>query len=209
MSFTQPKENKILEEALVRQFQGGDLEAYDKIAEIYQKKIYGLSFNLTRNQMDAQDVTQEVLLTLFRKIHTFQGKSAFSSWVYRITLNASYMKLRSKKKEPNVSIDELMPSYNGAGFQQEKIQDWSENTESLLFTNETRDVINKAIELLPEKEKVVFLLRDVEGLSTEKAGEILDLTVPAVKSRLHRARLFLRKKLSSYFEEFSSRKVEK
>ena len=209
MSFTQPKENKKLEEALVRQFQGGDLEAYDKIAEIYQKKIYGLSFNLTRNQMDAQDVTQEVLLTLFRKIHTFQGKSAFSSWVYRITLNASYMKLRSKKKEPNVSIDELMPSFNRAGFQQEKIQDWSENTESLLFTNETRDVINKAIALLPEKEKVVFLLRDVEGLSTEKAGEILDLTVPAVKSRLHRARLFLRKKLSSYFEEFSSRKVEK
>ena len=209
MSFTQPKEDKKLEEALVREFQGGDLEAYDKIAEIYQKKIYGLSFNLTRNQMDAQDVTQEVLLTLFRKIHTFQGKSAFSSWVYRITLNASYMKLRSKKKEPNVSIDELMPSFNGAGFQQEKIQDWSENTESLLFTNETSDIINKAIDLLPEKEKVVFLLRDVEGLSTEKAGEIIDLTVPAVKSRLHRARLFLRKKLSSYFEEFSSRKVEK
>jgi len=209
MSFTQPKEDKKLEEALVRDFQGGDLEAYDKIADIYQKKIYGLSFNLTRNQMDAQDVTQEVLLTLFRKIHTFQGKSAFSSWVYRITLNASYMKLRSKKKEPNVSIDELMPSFNGAGFQQEKIQDWSENTESLLFTNETRDVISKAIDLLPEKEKVVFLLRDVEGLSTEKAGDILDLTVPAVKSRLHRARLFLRKKLSSYFEEFSSQKVEK
>jgi RNA polymerase sigma-70 factor, ECF subfamily len=209
MSFTQPKEDKKLEEALVRDFQSGDLEAYDKIADIYQKKIYGLSFNLTRNQMDAQDVTQEVLLTLFRKIHTFQGKSAFSSWVYRITLNASYMKLRSKKKEPNVSIDELMPSFNGAGFQQEKIQDWSENTESLLFTNETRDVISKAIDLLPEKEKVVFLLRDVEGLSTEKAGEILDLTVPAVKSRLHRARLFLRKKLSSYFEEFSSQKVKK
>jgi len=209
MSFTQPEEDKKLEEALVRDFQGGDLEAYDKIADIYQKKIYGLSFNLTRNQMDAQDVTQEVLLTLFRKIHTFQGKSAFSSWVYRITLNASYMKLRSKKKEPNVSIDELMPSFNGAGFQQEKIQDWSENTESLLFTNETRDVISKAIDLLPEKEKVVFLLRDVEGLSTEKAGDILDLTVPAVKSRLHRARLFLRKKLSSYFEEFSSQKVEK
>ena len=209
MSFTQPKEDKKLEEALVRDFQGGDLEAYDKIADIYQKKIYGLSFNLTRNQMDAQDVTQEVLLTLFRKIHTFQGKSAFSSWVYRITLNASYMKLRSKKKEPNVSIDEIMPSFNGAGFQKEKIQDWSENTESLLFTNETRGVINKAIDLLPEKEKVVFLLRDVEGLSTEKAGEILDLTVPAVKSRLHRARLFLRKKLSSYFEEFSSKKVEK
>ncbi len=209
MSFSQPKKDKEIEESLVREFQGGNLKAYDKIAEIYQKKIYGLSFNLTRNQMDAQDVTQEVLLTLFRKINMFQGKSAFSSWVYRITLNASYMKLRSKKKEPNISIDELMPSFNGAGFQQEKIQDWSENTESLMFNTETRDVINKAIDLLPEKEKVVFLLRDVEGLSTEKTGEIMSLTVPAVKSRLHRARLFLRKKLSYYFEEFSSRKAEK
>ena len=209
MSFSQTKEDKATEEALVRDLQNGNLDAYDKLAEIYQKKIYGLSFHLTRNQMDAQDVTQEVLLTLFRKINMFQGKSAFSSWVYRIAVNASYMKLRSKKKEPNVSIDELMPSFNSAGFQQEKIQDWSENTESLLFTKETRDVINKAVDLLPEKEKVVFLLRDVEGLSSEKAGEILDLTVPAVKSRLHRARLFLRKKLSDYFEEFSSRKAEK
>ena len=209
MSFSQTKKDKETEEALVRDLQNGNLEAYDKLAKIYQKKIYGLSFNLTRNQMDAQDVTQEVLLTLFRKINMFQGKSAFSSWVYRISINASYMKLRSKKKEPNVSIDELMPTFNGAGFQQEKIQDWSENTESLIFTKETRDVINKAVNLLPEKEKVVFLLRDVEGLSSEKTGEILDLTVSAVKSRLHRARLFLRKKLSNYFEEFSSRKAEK
>ena len=159
--------------------------------------------------MDAQDVTQEVLLTLFRKINMFQGKSAFSSWVYRITLNASYMKLRRKKKEPNISIDEVMPLFNVAGFQKEKIKDWSENTESLMFTKETRSVIQNAVDLLPEKEKVVFLLRDVEGLSTEKTGEILDLTVPAVKSRLHRARLFLRKKLSNYFEEYAVRKAEK
>ena len=207
MSFSQPKENKVVEEELVREFQAGKREAYDKIADIYQKKIYSLSYNLTRNQMDAQDVTQEVLLTLFRKINMFQGKSAFSSWVYRITLNASYMKLRRKKKEPNISIDEVMPAFNGAGFQQEKIKDWSDNTESLMFTNETRSVIKKAVDLLPEKEKVVFLLRDVEGLSTEKTGEVLDLTVPAVKSRLHRARLFLRKKLSNYFEEYSSRKA--
>ena len=206
MSFTQQKEDKEIEEALVKDFQSGNLDAYDKIAELYQKKIYALSFNLMRNQMDAQDVTQEVLLTLFKKIHTFQGKSAFSSWVYRITLNASYMKLRTKKKEPNISIDELMPSFNSAGFQQEKIQDWSENTESLLFSNEMHKVINKAVALLPEKEKVVFLLRDVEGLSTEKVGEVLDLSIPAVKSRLHRARLFLRKKLSGYFEEYNSQK---
>tara|TARA_B100000686_G_scaffold76802_1_gene82733 strand:- start:593 stop:1222 length:630 start_codon:yes stop_codon:yes gene_type:complete len=209
MSFSQPKENKEIEEALVSEFQAGKREAYDKIADIYQKKIYNLSYNLTRNQMDAQDVTQEVLLTLFRKINMFQGKSAFSSWVYRITLNASYMKLRRTKKEPKISLDEVMPLFNRAGFQQEKIKDWSENTESLIFTNETRSVIKNAVDLLPEKEKVVFLLRDVEGLSTEKTGEILDLTVPAVKSRLHRARLFLRKKLSNYFDEYASKKAEK
>ena len=183
MSFSQQKIDKDAEETLVREIQGGDLEAYDRLAEIYEKKIYSLSLNLTRNQMDAQDVTQEVLLTLFRKIKMFQGKSAFSSWVYRITLNASYMKLRSKKKEPNISIEDLMPSFNGAGFQYEKIQDWSENTESLMFQKETRNIIKKAVDHLPEKEKVVFLLRDVEGLSTEKTGEVLDLTVPAVKSR--------------------------
>ena len=209
MSFTQNKETKEAEEALVREFQAGNLDAYDKIAEIYQKKIYALSFNLTRNQMDAQDVTQEVLLTLFKKVHTFQGKSAFSSWVYRITLNATYMKLRSKKKEPNVSLEDLLPSYNGSGYQQEKIQDWSENTESLLFANETREVIQKAVDQLPEKEKVVFILRDGEGLSTEKVSDILELTIPAVKSRLHRARLFLRKKLSPSFEEYGSRREKK
>ena len=208
MSFSQPKEDKEVEEALVRDLQAGDMDAYDKIAELYQNKIYSLSFNLVRNQMDAQDVTQEVLLTLFRKINTFQGKSAFSSWVYRITLNTSYMKLRSKKKDPNISIDDLLPSFNGAGFQKEKIQDWSGSTESLLFKNETKEVIQKAVEQLPEKEKVVFLLRDVEGLSTEKVSCILDLTIPAVKSRLHRARLYLRKKLSGYFEEYSSKKGE-
>ena len=208
MSFTQQKVDKEIEEALVKDFQAGNLDAYDKIVELYQKRIYALSFNLMRNQMDAQDVAQEVLLTLFKKIHTFQGKSAFSSWVYRITLNSSYMKLRIKKKEPKISIDELLPSFNSTGFQQEKIQDWSENTESLLFTNETREIINKAVGLLPEKEKVVFLLRDVEGLSTEKVSEVLDLTIPAVKSRLHRARLFLRKKLSGYFEEYNSQKGE-
>jgi RNA polymerase sigma-70 factor (ECF subfamily) len=119
------------------------------------------------------------------------------------------MKLRSRKKEPNVSIDELLPSFNSSGFQQEKIQDWSENTESLLFDNETREVIQKAVDLLPEKEKVVFILRDVEGLSTEKVSNILELTIPAVKSRLHRARLFLRKKLASYFEEYKVQKESK
>ena len=167
MGFSDSTKDKATEEQLVKDLQAGEMRSFEQLANLYQGKIYSLSFNLTRNATDSQDVTQEVLLTLFRKGHTFQGKSAFSSWVYRITLNASYMKLRSRKREPNVSIDDLLPSFNKAGFQQEKIQDWSESTESLLFDNETRKVIQKAVDLLPEKEKVVFILRDVEGLSTE------------------------------------------
>ncbi|QPJ61824.1 MAG: sigma-70 family RNA polymerase sigma factor [Candidatus Nitronauta litoralis] len=203
------KEEKALDDRLVKEMKEGKLEAFDQIALLYQRKIYALAFNLTRNQMDAQDVAQEVLLSIFKKIHTFQGKSAFSSWVYRITLNASYMKLRTKKKDQFVSLDDMLPSFNNSGFQQEKLLDWSDSTDSLLFSNETKEIIEKAVAQLPEKEKVVFLLRDVEGLSTEKVGEILELSIPAVKSRLHRARLFLRKKLSGYFEEFDTRGAKK
>ena len=209
MGFSEPKKGKAEEEQLVKNLQAGKVDSFERLADLYQKKIYALSFNLTRNAMDSEDVTQEVLLTLFKKIHTFQGRSAFSSWVYRITLNATYMKLRSRKKEQSISIEELLPSFNGSGFQQEKIQDWSENTESLLFDNEVRKTSQKAVDLLPDKEKIVFLLRDAEGLSTENVSEILELTVPAVKSRLHRARLFLRKKLSSYFDEYKIRKEVK
>ena len=204
-----PINDKALEEQLVKDLQAGEVSSFEQLANLYQKKIYTLSFNLTRNAIDSQDVTQEVLLTLFKKGHTFQGKSAFSSWVYRITLNASYMKLRTRKKEPDLSIEDLLPSLNGAGFQQEKLQDWSENTEASFFDKETRRVIQKAVDLLPDKEKVVFLLRDVEGLTTEKVSEILEITVPAIKSRLHRARLFLRKKLGSYFEDYKIRKEGK
>ncbi len=202
-------ETKELEEKLVKELKEGRIEAFDEIVNLFQRKIYSLSFNLTRNQMDAQDVTQEVLLTIYRKIDTFLGKSAFSSWVYRITINASYMKLRSRKKEQYVSMDDILPSFNSSGFQQERIQDWTDRTDASLYANETKETIEKAVEQMPEKEKVVFLLRDVDGLSTEKVGEILDLSVPAVKSRLHRARLFLRKKLSGYFDEYQSRVEQK
>ena len=204
-----PAMKKDVDEQLVKDLKNKDPRAFDRFVELYQKKIYALGFNMTYNQMDAQDVAQDVLLTIFRKVHTFQGKSAFSSWVYRITLNTVYMKLRSKKKEQAVSLEDAFPSFNGSGYHQEKIRDWSENAESLLFQNETKGIIQKAVNQLPQKEKVVFILRDVEGLSTERVSEILGLSVPAVKSRLHRARLFLRKKLSSYFEEYQKRGVPK
>ena len=197
MTTNQKAEEEILAKKIIK----GDIEAFDRFVEIYQKKIYALAYNLTHNQMDAQDVTQEVFLTIFRKAHTFQGKSAFSSWVYRVALNAVYMKLRSRKKDQSISVEDAFPSFNGAGYHQEVIRDWSESAESLMFSNETKNVIQNAVDQLPEKEKIAFILRDVEELSTEEAAQALDLTISAVKSRLHSARLILRKKLAGYFEE--------
>ena len=104
-------DQKAEEEALARKLVKGDMEAFDRFVEIFQKKIYSLAYNMTNNQMDAQDVTQEVLLTVYRKANTFQGKSAFSSWVYRVALNTVYMKLRSKKKEQSISVEDSFPPF--------------------------------------------------------------------------------------------------
>lgn len=186
---------------IVKAMQGGKPEAFEEMVRLYQKKVYGLAYNLTRNQSDAEDVSQEVFLRVCNKINTFLGKSAFSSWVYRITLNVSFMKLKSRKKVQQVPLDDILPKYQQDGFHLGSVNDWSKKTDEVLLNNESKIMIQKAINQLPEKEKAVFILRDVEGLPTDKVCEILDLTVPAVKSRLHRSRLFLRKRLSNYFDD--------
>lgn len=190
------------DQQLVEGLKKKDIKAFEYFFNEYHKKIFGLIYKLTRNETDAQDLTQEVFLKIFEKVDTFEGRSAFSSWVYRIAVNTSFMKLRTKRNQPELSLDSLLPQFYESGYQKQMTKDWSRKTEEALLNEESKKVIHKAIDKLPEKEKVVFILRDVEEISTERVGEILGLTVPAVKSRLHRARLFLRKKLSKYFEEF-------
>lgn len=187
---------------LVKEMQEGKAEAFEQMVKSYQKRVYSLAYNLMRDQSEAEDVTQEVFLRVFNNIKKFLGKAAFSSWIYRITLNVSFMRLKKRKKNKQISIDSVLPDYQKNGFIQGSINDWSKIANDVLLSSESAKVIKDAINLLPEKEKVVFILRDVEELSTERVCEILDLTVPAVKSRLHRSRLFLRKRLSNYFDEF-------
>ena len=115
-----PAKKKDVDEELVEGLKNSDSEAFELLVKLYQKKIYALAFNMTHSQMDSQDVAQDVLLSIFRKVHTFQGNSAFSSWIYRVTLNAVYMKLRSKKKEQAVSLEDAFPAFNGSGYHQEK-----------------------------------------------------------------------------------------
>ena len=189
---------------LVKEMQAGKVDAFEKMVRCYQKRIYSLAFNLTHDQADAEDITQEVFSRVCNKINSFLGKAAFSSWVYRIALNVSFVKLRSRKKIQQIPLDNILPKYLEDGFHVGTINDWSKKADDILLSSESKKIIQKAINQLPEKEKMVFVLRYIEGLPTEKVCNILELSVAAVKSRLHRSRLFLRKRLSNYFDDFNS-----
>lgn len=179
--------------------------AFEEIVNRYVDKIYGLALRITRNPSDAEEVLQEVFLSLAKRIDTFRGEAKFSSWLYRVTVNASYMHLRAERKhETDVSLEDYIP-YDGNGTLMGRAasKDWSERPDKALFSKEAMEMIEKAVKELPESYRVVFHLRDIEGLSNEEVSEILGLSVAAVKSRLHRGRLFLRDKLSDYFYEWS------
>ncbi|MCK5709422.1 MAG: sigma-70 family RNA polymerase sigma factor [Deltaproteobacteria bacterium] len=182
----------------------GEESAFDEIVSRYSDRIYGFAFRITRNTSDAEEVFQEVFLTLTKKLDTFRGESKFSSWLYRVTVNASYMYLRSQKKhESNISLENYVP-YDDKGTLMGRImdKDWGSRPDIIIYGKEALKIIDESINELPESYRTVFHLRDIDGLSNEEVADILEITVPAVKSRLHRARLFLRDKLSDYFHEW-------
>lgn len=195
----------ISDEELVRLYTAkGNERAFEEIINRYMNKIYGFALRITRNPSDAEEVFQDVFLTLSKKLHTFRGESKFSSWLYRVSMNTSYMYMRSQKKhENNLSLDSYAPyDENGTLMGKIKNKDWSSRPDLVLFGKEAVKIIESAINELPESYRVVFHLRDVEGLTNEEVSQALDITIPAVKSRLHRARLFLRDRLSDYFYEW-------
>jgi len=196
---------RISDDELIRRYiQTRDEALFDEIVNRYSDRIYGFALRITRNANDAEEVFQEVFLTLAKKLDTFRSESKFSSWLYRVTVNASYMYLRSQKKhENNISLENYSP-YDEKGTLMGRImyKDWSSRPDIIIFNKEALVIIEKAINELPESYRTVFHLRDIEGLSNEEVSEVLEISIPAVKSRLHRARLFLRDKLSDYFHEW-------
>lgn len=177
---------------------------YEEILSRHADKVFGLALRITRSPEDAEEVFQEVFLTLTKKISTYRGESKFSSWLYRVTANAAYMKIRSQKKHnTNLSLDDYVP-YDEKGTLKGRImnKDWSSRPDLVIFNKESAEIIDRAINELPESNRIVFHLRDIEGLTNEETAEVLELTVAAVKSRLHRARLYLRDNLSDYFNEW-------
>ncbi len=185
---------------LVERLKTGDREAFGALLRRYQGKVYRLAMNMTRSPQDAEEVTQDVFLAVYRKIGDFDGRAAFSTWLYRVASNAALMKLRGRRSEPHLSIEEEGPAFAPDGHFARPVADWSELPEDRLLSAERRRVLEQAIDALPPDYKAVVVLRDVEGLSNSEVAEILGATVLAVKSRLHRARLALRERLAAYFE---------
>lgn len=184
-----------LVEALRREEDG----AAEELVTTYGDRVYRLAIRITGNEQDAEEVVQDALWTAARKIHTFKGESAFGSWLYRITANAAYQKLRSRQgRRLEVSWDSLMPSFDDAGKHVEPVVDWSTRIEEPALQMELRTVLTAAVEDLPPDYRTAFVLHDVEGLSNPEIAETLNISVPAVKSRVHRSRLFLRQRLSGY-----------
>lgn len=185
--------------SLIERMKCGDENAFEKILNRYRPRVYRLAYRITGSEADAEDVTQNVFLIIFNKIASFKGESALFSWVYKITLNASWEILRSRKRENHVSIEQYLLKFMEDGRHAKPILDWSNRPDEITTRKEAQSLVRKAIEGLSTEYKIVIVLRDIEGLPSKDTAEILDLTVPAVKSRLHRARLHIRKSLAEYF----------
>ena len=184
------------EAQLVSAAKAGNAAASEELVNRYERKIFRLGMNITQNREDAEDVMQEAFLKSFKNLDRFQGDSRFYTWLVRIAVNEALMKLR--KRRPNqVSIDEPLTDDDGSVFRE--IEDWGPSPEQRFAQTELNTILNEVIGELDPIFRVTFLLRDVEGISTEETAQILGISVAAVKSRLLRARLKLRQKLNKYF----------
>jgi RNA polymerase sigma-70 factor (ECF subfamily) len=186
-------------DTFLKKLQAGDPLAFAQFVEENQSQIYNLSLRMLGDPQEAEDVLQETFLNAYKALPGFEGRSSLSTWLYRIASNASLMRLR-KKQPDTVPVDEPLTLDAGDSVPRQLV-DWSNLPEDDLLSNESRHMMDEAVSELPEPLRIVFILRDLEGLSTAETGEVLGLSEGAVKTRLHRARLKLRERLSGYFAE--------
>src|SRR6266568_1892395 len=186
------------EMALVQAAKAGDVGAFEELLKRYDRNVFRIAQHITQNREDAEDVVQDAFLKAFQNLEQFQGQSKFYTWLVRIAVNEALMKLRRRRPERTVSLDEEVKTEDDS--LPREVADWSPNPEQQYSQAELRDILDKTIHGLPATFRTVFVLRDVEGLSTEETAEALDLSIPAVKSRLLRARLQLRERLNKFFQ---------
>lgn len=192
MSMTQ---DELRDDELVLQAQRGDEAAIAELVHRHEHRVYTLALGMLHNPADAEDILQETFINALRGLKNFRGDATFATWLYRIAYNATLMKLR--KTSPTFSLDETIEGDDND--MPRELTDWSHDPVDAVLNQETRAVMDAAIAALPPAGRAVFIMRDVDGLSTEETAAALGITAAAVKVRLHRARLALREHLVPYF----------
>ena len=188
---------------LVAEARQGSLDAFTDLVNRYEGKIFRLTQHITGNREDAEDALQETLLKAYSRLDQFHGDSRFYTWLVRIAVNESLMKLRKRRTTQTVSLDE--PVESDGNFMPREVASWDPSPEELYAQTELREILDRTVQALPPIFRTVFVLRDLDHLSTEETAGALDISVPAVKSRLLRARLQLREDLTKYFKRGDKR----
>lgn len=200
------------ERYLLERAKQGDHDAFIRLIEPYEQRLYNLALRITGNREDAEDVLQDTLLNALEHLHEFRGESAFGTWLYRIAMHNSFRILRKRRGSEVVSLEDLIAERGEDNEEPlphpEFVAEWRD-PEEIAERNEIRRILDEAIQQLPESYRAVFLLRDVEGLSTKETAKVLGISEGNVKVKLLRARLKLREILSRYFGDESKRVVHK
>lgn len=192
------------DEELINRAKKGDERAFTQLVKRYESLVYRYAFKVCRDEEKASETWQDTFVNVYRKLHQFDGRSKFTTWLYSIVTNSCRMKRRQRKiEQASISIESPLgfhddPEAGDEGRTIQTIPSWKKTPIDTVMDKELQTVLNSAIEKLPYDYRIVFVLRDVEGLSAQEAGKILKLSVPAVKSRLRRARVFLRERLNPY-----------
>jgi RNA polymerase sigma-70 factor, ECF subfamily len=182
---------------LIEETRSGNVRSFEALVKRYEQIVYGFSFKACRNKEKADETYQDTFINVYKNLHQFNGTSKFSTWLYTIVANNCLMNRRKRKIDRDmVSLD--APPVNGDAHDQTAIASWDDTPAEKLMNKELRAHLDEAIQKLPQEYRVVFLLRDVEHLTAEEAAKVLKLSIPAVKSRLRRARVFLREQLNDY-----------
>jgi RNA polymerase sigma-70 factor (ECF subfamily) len=196
---TGPKREELVDAALVARVTRSDPAAFAMLYDRYERCVYVFAAHAL-GLADAEEVVQDVFLTILHKGDTFEGRAAVSTWVYRITANAALNKRRGKRREVEVPVEEHLPAFEADGHRSGDrsylLADWSQDPERAALVGETRRVLERGLEALPAHYRAILVLRDVEDLSNEEVAEVIGESVASVKSRLHRARMALREQLT-------------
>ena len=187
------------EQALIERLRAGDAEAFESLVRTQMPRMLAVARRMLPTDEDARDAVQDAFLNAYKSIGRFEGQARLSTWLHRIVVNAALMKLRTRRRKPEESLEPLLPSFSANGHHVEKFGPWREPADEAAGREEVRQAVREAILELPESYREVLVLRDIQELSTAEAAETLGITANAVKIRLHRARLALRSLLDAHF----------